>query len=100
MLFPPGLSERSKSVTCVPFAISVDAADNPASPEPTTIANLDSLAILTSAMGDVKGVDVRCRQRMDASAMKSEIDTIVKSVFRDIEVEGGRSMVLVSFICR
>ena len=71
----------------MPFAMSVDAADKPASPEPTMIANFDSLAISMSVTGDGVDTRVKCRQKMDASAMKIEIDPTMKNFFRVIEAQ-------------
>ena len=92
MLFPPGLGERSRSVTWIPFATSVEAADKPASPEPTMMAifaSEDILALLFVWKGNDSGdeVKLRCRKRMDERAIKREMEMSARIFLRDIEYQ-------------
>jgi hypothetical protein len=79
--FPPGLAARSSICTGMLWAISWEAAERPARPEPTTIAcfgvgvDMASLVVL----------DVRCLLSIEVIAMKRETDMRVKTLFFDIE---------------
>jgi hypothetical protein len=85
MLFPPGLADRSRSATMMPWEVRVEAAERPARPEPTTIARRPSLLIV-DIMPFVIEVEARRRHRMDARAMKRERDMSVRILLRDIDL--------------
>jgi hypothetical protein len=87
ILFPPGLRERSRRVTWIPLVTSVEAADKPANPDPTIIADFGSPDIFITEGFEMEGAfeDVRYRQRIDERAMKKEMEMSVRILLRDIE---------------
>ncbi len=71
----------------MPWATNSLAAERPARPEPTTIAILSDRPLLVDIVVLVRGEmeeEVRCRQRMDAMAIRREIEMMARSLLRDI----------------